>query len=311
MPTRPRRRPCRPVPRGAAPRHDARTASVLARPGRRRHRPLADPGPAGAGGPRAGPGADLPARRRRGARLRGRPTCPTCWPGRSGSASTGSTSPTPSSRPWCRCSTTLSEDAADLGAVNTVVLRDGRRVGHNTDWSGYAAALAAGAARRASATGSCSSAPAARASRSATACSPRGVGTARRARRRPGAGARVRRTAGRSGSATTPGRGRRPTSRRALAAARRPRERHAGRHARPPGLPVAGRRWSRPGLWVSDVVYFPLETELVAPGPRARLPVLPGGGDGGAAGGRRLRAVHRPRLPTPRGCAATSPSSRG
>ncbi len=32
----------------------------------------------------------------------------------------------------------LSEDAAFLGAVNTVVLRDGRRVGHNTDWWGFA-----------------------------------------------------------------------------------------------------------------------------------------------------------------------------
>jgi shikimate dehydrogenase len=32
----------------------------------------------------------------------------------------------------------LSEDARALGAVNTVVLRDGRRVGHNTDGSGFA-----------------------------------------------------------------------------------------------------------------------------------------------------------------------------
>lgn len=32
----------------------------------------------------------------------------------------------------------LSPDAAALGAVNTVVLRDGRRIGHNTDWSGFA-----------------------------------------------------------------------------------------------------------------------------------------------------------------------------
>lgn len=32
----------------------------------------------------------------------------------------------------------LSPDAAALGAVNTVVLRDGRRFGHNTDWWGFA-----------------------------------------------------------------------------------------------------------------------------------------------------------------------------
>ncbi|QRM30245.1 shikimate dehydrogenase [Microvirga sp. VF16] len=32
----------------------------------------------------------------------------------------------------------LAPDAAALGAVNTVVLKDGRRVGHNTDWWGFA-----------------------------------------------------------------------------------------------------------------------------------------------------------------------------
>jgi shikimate dehydrogenase len=32
----------------------------------------------------------------------------------------------------------LSEDAAAIGAVNTVQLRDGRRIGHNTDWWGFA-----------------------------------------------------------------------------------------------------------------------------------------------------------------------------
>jgi shikimate dehydrogenase len=31
----------------------------------------------------------------------------------------------------------LSEDARELGAVNTVVLRGGGRMGHNTDWSGF------------------------------------------------------------------------------------------------------------------------------------------------------------------------------
>ncbi|TCO75810.1 shikimate dehydrogenase [Plasticicumulans lactativorans] len=34
--------------------------------------------------------------------------------------------------------TELSDDARALGAVNTVVLRDGKRIGHNTDCSGYA-----------------------------------------------------------------------------------------------------------------------------------------------------------------------------
>jgi shikimate dehydrogenase len=38
----------------------------------------------------------------------------------------------------------LSDDARALGAVNTVVLREGRRVGHNTDWFGFAEAFRRG-----------------------------------------------------------------------------------------------------------------------------------------------------------------------
>jgi shikimate dehydrogenase len=38
----------------------------------------------------------------------------------------------------------LSPDAAALGAVNTVVLRDGKRIGHNTDWWGFAEAFRRG-----------------------------------------------------------------------------------------------------------------------------------------------------------------------
>src|SRR3954447_19548568 len=38
----------------------------------------------------------------------------------------------------------LSPDAAALGAVNTVVLRDGRATGHNTDTTGFAESLARG-----------------------------------------------------------------------------------------------------------------------------------------------------------------------
>ncbi|MCC9193400.1 shikimate dehydrogenase [Arthrobacter sp. zg-Y916] len=38
----------------------------------------------------------------------------------------------------------VSEDAARLGAVNTVLIQDGRFIGHNTDYSGFATALAQG-----------------------------------------------------------------------------------------------------------------------------------------------------------------------
>ena len=38
----------------------------------------------------------------------------------------------------------VSSDAAALGAVNTVVLRDGRRCGHNTDWLAFSASFRSG-----------------------------------------------------------------------------------------------------------------------------------------------------------------------
>jgi shikimate dehydrogenase len=38
----------------------------------------------------------------------------------------------------------VSPDALKLGAVNTVVIEDGRFIGHNTDFSGFASALASG-----------------------------------------------------------------------------------------------------------------------------------------------------------------------
>ncbi|HEV3428734.1 MAG TPA: shikimate dehydrogenase [Paraburkholderia sp.] len=38
----------------------------------------------------------------------------------------------------------LSDDARALGAVNTVLFRDGKRIGHNTDWSGFATAFKRG-----------------------------------------------------------------------------------------------------------------------------------------------------------------------
>jgi shikimate dehydrogenase len=38
----------------------------------------------------------------------------------------------------------LSDDARALGAVNTVLFRDGKRIGHNTDWSGFSRAFKRG-----------------------------------------------------------------------------------------------------------------------------------------------------------------------
>ena len=58
----------------------------------------------------------------------------------------------------------LSDDARALGAVNTVVFKDGRRTGHNTD-GGASPRASAAACRSASGTGWCRWAPAALARR--------------------------------------------------------------------------------------------------------------------------------------------------
>ena len=63
----------------------------------------------------------------------------------------------------------LSPDAEALGAVNTVVLRGGRAVGHNTDWSGFAAPSTAACTTLRSTAWSCS-APAGRGPRWPTRC---------------------------------------------------------------------------------------------------------------------------------------------
>ncbi|WP_370973407.1 shikimate dehydrogenase [Amycolatopsis sp. cg9] len=167
----------------------------------------------------------------------------------------------------------LSPDAAALTAVNTVVFRDGRAIGHNTDWSGFARGLRTGL---------------------------------------PGAdlGAVVLLGAGGAGAAVahgllTAGAGRvqvfdldtgRAAALAAALAGRFGAERAAAGtdlatavgaaaglvHATPtgmaahPGLPLpAG--LLRPDLWVAEVVYRPLETELVRTARAAGARVLDGG----------------------------------
>ena len=140
-------------------------------------------------------------------------------------------------------------------------------------------------------TGRCSSAPAVPGSRSATACCARAPSTSRpRPRRRPRAG--LRRAAGE------------PLRRRPGLDHRGPRRTPShdaqgvvnatpiGMHGHP-GSPVPGRP-AAPDLWVSDVVYFPLETELVAAARARGCRVLARRRHGRPAGGRRLRVLHRP-----------------
>ena len=170
----------------------------------------------------------------------------------------------------------LTPDAAALGAVNTVVLRDGRAVGHNTDWSGFARSfdrglpdarlddvvlLGAGGAGAAVAHALLTLGAARLAVVDADGARARDLAASLRARF--GAG----RATGSDRSALED----------ALARA------DGLVHATPvgmaahPGLPVPAESL-RAGTWVADVVYRPLETELVRTARARGCRVLDGGG---------------------------------
>jgi shikimate dehydrogenase len=170
----------------------------------------------------------------------------------------------------------LSPDAEALGAVNTVVLRDGRAVGHNTDWSGFARAfdrslsdvpqdrvvlLGAGGAG------------------SAVAYALLTLGTGRltvldvdatRARGLADAMAR------RFGADRITGGDLRDLPAEIAGADGLVHATPTGMAAHP-GLPL-DEGLLRPDLWVADIVYRPLETELVRTARAAGCRVLDGGG---------------------------------
>jgi shikimate dehydrogenase len=170
----------------------------------------------------------------------------------------------------------LSPDAEALGAVNTVVFRDGRAIGHNTDWSGFARSFDRGLPDVA-----------------LDQVVLLGAG---------GAGAAVAHallTLGVEQLTVLDVDGERARSLAAALGRRFAAERaHGGDltdlepalaradglvHATPtgmaahPGLPVPA-AVLRPPLWVADVVYRPLETELVRTARAAGCRVLDGGG---------------------------------
>jgi shikimate dehydrogenase len=170
--------------------------------------------------------------------------------------------------------TQLSEEAAALGAVNTVLLHQGRRIGHNTDWWGFAESFRRGL-------------PDARLHRVVQL----GAG---------GAGAAVAHAALRLGVEQLELFDIEPQRADQLAAGLRARfpERTiaSGRelaaamvhadgliHATPtgmakhPGMPLpAGLLHA--GLWVAEIVYFPLETELLRTARALGCTTLDGGG---------------------------------
>ena len=166
----------------------------------------------------------------------------------------------------------LSDDARAIGAVNTVVLRDGRRIGHNTDASGFAAAFrrglpdvrldrvvqfgagGAGCAVANAALGlgvgqlTLIDTDASRATALADSlCARFGAGRAAVGEEAAVAAADGMINATPLGMANYPG------------------------QAVPPAL-------LRSALWVADIVYFPLETALLASARAAGCRVLSGGG---------------------------------
>lgn len=168
----------------------------------------------------------------------------------------------------------LSDEAAAMGAVNTVVLRDGRLVGHNTDGSGWGWGL-----KRAL--------PQADLSRVALL----GAG---------GAGAAIAHAVLRLGAGTLVVCDREPAKADALAAelqrvygaSRACAQPEAARalagasglvHATPtgmdklPGLPLPV-ELLRPDMWVSEIVYFPLQTALLKAARERGCAVVDGGG---------------------------------
>ena len=168
----------------------------------------------------------------------------------------------------------LSPDARALGAVNTVVLRDGKRVGHNTDWSGFAEGFRRGL-------------PDARRERvvqigaggagSAVAHAILTLGAARLAvfdtdPARAGAVAEAlcgRFGAGRAVAGTDlPG---------AMAAADGVVNCTPVGMAKYPGMPLPA-ALLRPAQWVAEIVYFPLETELLRTARALGCATLDGGG---------------------------------
>ncbi len=241
-----------------------------------------------------GPAVSYRLDRRRACSGSARTTCPSCSTGPSGSGSTGSTSPIRSSRRSCRSSTssprtpptsarsTPSSSATGSGSVATPTGR------------GSAARSARSLPGRGRRPGRARRRRAAPGSPSATGCSTSGADARRRshdARRR--ARRRVRRAPGQA------------VRRRPGRAGRRPR-RAPCRGAR--GLvnatPVGMTRPPRqcrcrpscvaPDLWVADVVYFPLETELVRLARSRGCRVMAGGGMAVQQAVGRLRALHRP-----------------
>ena len=167
----------------------------------------------------------------------------------------------------------LSEEADAIGAVNTVVRRDGRLVGHNTDGAGWSWGF-----RRALPGADLSRVVLLGAGGAGSACADAvlrlGAGELVIADREPGRATALAERLGRRAG------GGRVTASRDLPAALR---RASGLiHATPTGMPSAPglplpAELLRPAMWVSDVVYVPLDTPLLQAARRLGCATVDGG----------------------------------
>lgn len=169
----------------------------------------------------------------------------------------------------------LSPDAAAVGAVNTVVFADGKAIGHNTDLTGFARGISVGlpdaSLDRVVLVGAGGAGAAV-----GHALLTLGAGTVHVFDRDPNRGHELATSlAGRFGSD-------RAVHGHLDGMADALREADGLAHATPtgmrahPGVPVP-LEVLRPDLWVADVVYRPLETELLAAAAKAGCRVLDGG----------------------------------
>lgn len=168
----------------------------------------------------------------------------------------------------------LSEDARALGAVNTVVLRDGRRTGHNTDCSGFSESFRRGLldAPRARVVQLGAGGAGAAVAHAALILGTQQLSifdtdTTRAERLALDLNARFGEERVRAG-ANLPA---------AMAAADGLINATPVGMAKLPGLPLPG-SLLRPNLWVADIVYFPLETALLRAARELGCRTLHGGG---------------------------------
>jgi shikimate dehydrogenase len=167
-----------------------------------------------------------------------------------------------------------SEDAAALGAANTLVLRDGRRVGHNTDASGFAEGFRRGlpdvARRHVVQVGAGGAGSAV-----AQAAIKLGVGRLSVIDTEP---ARAEQVAADVGRRFGPGRAEAAADlAAALATADGVINTTPVGMAKFPGSPIP-KELLRPDLWVAEIIYFPLETELLRNARAIGCRTLTGGG---------------------------------